>query len=149
MNNKEQIIIDGVNVNDCQEYHEGHCETYTLCTGTNCYFKQLVRKTQECEQKDERIIELTKETLSLKQECEELISEKDFYLQKIETLEDKCEELKDKIKKLRKKLALEIEANDRYREVLEEIKTVTKINCEEICGKNYDTCKDRDCLRYK
>lgn len=38
----------------------------------NCYFKQLARKTQECDQKDERIIELTKEALSLKQECEEL-----------------------------------------------------------------------------
>lgn len=61
---KEQIIIDGVDVNkckylntfsDCDGYHyycaladyivNEYCEYYK-----DCYFKQLVRKTQECEE---------------------------------------------------------------------------------------------------
>ena len=42
------------------------------------------------------------------------------------------EELKDKIKKLRKNLALEIEASDRYRKALEEIE-------EEITALHYIT----------
>lgn len=29
---------------------------------------------------------------------------------------------------------------------LEEIEKQSRINCEEICGRNYDTCKDKDCL---
>lgn len=41
-----------------------------------------------------------------------------------------CEELENKIKKLRKNLALEIEANDRYRKALEEIEQY--INEEEL-----------------
>lgn len=61
MTDKEQIIIDGVNVNDCQEYYEGNCETLNWvdfqhrdrtvrCQDTpDCYYKQLVRKTQECD----------------------------------------------------------------------------------------------------
>ena len=39
------------------------------------------------------IIKQNKQLAHKTQECEELISEKDFYLQKIETLEDKCENL--------------------------------------------------------
>lgn len=56
---KEQIIIDGVDVSECFHYinnkeytcrlnhtpfHYRHCEE-----NPNCYFKQLARKTQECE----------------------------------------------------------------------------------------------------
>lgn len=67
--NKEQIIIDGVDVNkckylntfsDCDGYHyycdladyivNEYCEYYK-----DCYFKQLVRKTQECEKLKEKL----------------------------------------------------------------------------------------------
>ena len=52
------------------------CEDLFLICDHNCQvyedFKQLARKTKECEEKDERIIELTKEGCRLKQECEEL-----------------------------------------------------------------------------
>lgn len=54
--NKEQIIID---INKCKfrDKYTNYClaerddigESYTICTGTDCYFKQLARKTQECE----------------------------------------------------------------------------------------------------
>lgn len=46
------------------------------------------------------------------------------------------EELKDKIKKLRKNLALEIEANDRYRKALEEIEDFRKKHCDFLCEGN-------------
>ena len=35
---------------------------------------------------------------------------------------------------------------ERREQALEEIERQSKINCEEICGKNYDTCNDKDCL---
>ena len=94
MTNKEIIIIDGIDVSGCilRRRKEPNC---IVCNGysskvfefdcsdfKNCYFKQLKRKEQE---------------------CDELISEKDFYLQKIETLEDKCEELKEENEELNKR----------------------------------------------
>lgn len=60
MTDKEQIMIDGVDVSECFHYinnkeytcrlnhtpfHYRHCEE-----NPNCYFKQLARKTQECEE---------------------------------------------------------------------------------------------------
>lgn len=62
MKDREQIIIDGVNVGECKHY-ERHsfydcnetCEDNGAIVCTNCednpdcYFKQLARKTQECE----------------------------------------------------------------------------------------------------
>ena len=63
---------------------------------------------QELKEKDKTISYIIKSLQAKTRECDELISGKDFYLQKIETLEDKCEELKkeiinknEKIKELR------------------------------------------------
>ena len=57
---KEQIIIDGVDVSKCTYFNntdESYCEECcsefgcALCDDRpNCYFKQLARKTQECEE---------------------------------------------------------------------------------------------------
>lgn len=51
---KEQIIIDGVNVYGCVQFiqEEGDCcNLGGSCKGwPNCYYKQLARKTQECEE---------------------------------------------------------------------------------------------------
>lgn len=55
---KEQIIINGVNVSGCKCYNKNiktDCLLYPLqpdaCKNNpNCYFKQLARKTQECEE---------------------------------------------------------------------------------------------------
>ncbi|DAB11510.1 TPA: hypothetical protein CPT95_00050 [Candidatus Gastranaerophilales bacterium HUM_15] len=62
MTDKEQIIIDGVDVSKCKYFEDGECGCeYYLRYGyeitmhdrceecPNCYFKQLARKTQECE----------------------------------------------------------------------------------------------------
>ena len=50
MTDKEQIIIDGIDVSKCKYLpycndKQGNCAFYS-----NCYFKQLARKTQECEE---------------------------------------------------------------------------------------------------
>ncbi len=50
---KEQIIIDGVDVSECEylKYDKIGCSADDCyCLGNDCYFKQLARKTQECEE---------------------------------------------------------------------------------------------------
>ena len=100
MTNKEQIVIDGVNVggckylntfSDCDGYHyycdladdikNEYCEHYK-----DCYYKQLTRKTQECEElkayaqaQENQRETYYKEYLKLSQECEKLKSELHLY----------------------------------------------------------------------
>lgn len=62
---KEQIIINGVDVSECLFYQSNFEEDYDVkikhfcsnwhnscesANNSNCYFKQLARKTQECEE---------------------------------------------------------------------------------------------------
>ena len=115
----KQIIIDGVDVSGCEYYNKddktcrevnGKYETdicdFDKCENSNCYYKQLKRKEQECNKlyiqlkadeeyhkeeennlrkiiknKEERNIELYKENNKLKQTLIEIkeIAE-DFYL---------------------------------------------------------------------
>lgn len=135
--NKEQIIIDDVDVSKCTLYGDGRCNNACnplnclFCSEKpNCHFKQLARKTQE---------------------CEELISEKDFYLQKIAVLEQECEELKEQLQANQPTgicetcMAKAILQNDKYRKALKEIGKIVKINCEEICGRKFEDCNDFLC----
>ena len=65
MTDKEQIIINGVNVSGCKCYNKNiktDCLLYPLqpdaCKNNpNCYFKQLARKTQECEELKIKLIQ--------------------------------------------------------------------------------------------
>jgi hypothetical protein len=88
MTDKEQIIIDGVNVYGCVQFiqeEEDCCNLGGSCKGwPNCYYKQLARKTQEYK-------ELEKYTQA--QENQREIYYKEF-LRKDKALE----ELKDKLK---------------------------------------------------
>ena len=54
----KQIIIDGVDVSGCENYGETMAKTHNCtlydeylrpCKGTDCYYKQLKAKEQECE----------------------------------------------------------------------------------------------------
>lgn len=73
---KEQIMIDGVDVRNCKGIDLSlsplvQCKSLKFKTSdggiagiwcsdhTNCCFKQLARKTQECEQKDKELKELS------------------------------------------------------------------------------------------
>ena len=89
---QEQIIINGINIfktlNNWADFlsKEWCSDERPIVELVKIYISdingQLARKTQE---------------------CEELISEKDFYLQKIEVLDQECEELKKENKKLLEK----------------------------------------------
>lgn len=66
MTDKERIIIDGVDVSECEQitYKKSlnpMCgNTWFCCYGReNCYFKQLARKTQECEELKDTLSKLT------------------------------------------------------------------------------------------
>lgn len=68
MTDKEQITIDGVDVSKCKYFEDGECgceyylrygyeiTMYDRCEEyPNCDFKQLARKTQECEELQEKL----------------------------------------------------------------------------------------------
>lgn len=150
MTNKEQIIIDGVDVSECESHQIEANELYpkahycgsiknTFCEDNpNCYFKQLARKTQIVEQQQKTLDELIG-CVSLWEEFTEEESKlaKDSSIADLVVLLRKktqeCEEQENKIKKLRKNLALEIESNTRYRKALEEIENFTKKHCDYWC----------------
>ena len=117
MTDKEQIIIDGVNVSTCgqlekyflpnndkefkgcalSELYYGEFE-YSCKAHPNCYFKQLARKTQECKELKEKLEAY--ENLALHIKCPHCNKELDLIL-------DGTEE--------------KISLFDRYRKALEEI----------------------------
>ena len=179
------IYLDGVDVSKCRyflkdtegqdydtdEFVKGCCEAkgscigyefagYGLCRGDkDCYFKQLARKTQECESLKEEI-EVLKDNFDtatrdcnelieeLKQECEEYKKRsfcfKDVNKQlgyKYLTIKQECEELKERLERTEEDLKYQCVdcmniKSDRYCKALEEI--------EEIASKDYydDTWAD-------
>ena len=76
MTDKEQIIIHGVDISECKEFYracvntqepEVICKKYEFCSeNPNCYFKQLARKTQECEELKEKVKAYEKLALHIK-----------------------------------------------------------------------------------
>lgn len=97
MTDKEHIIID---IDRCKyrDKYTNFClaekndigETYTICTGTDCYFKQLKRKEQECER--------LKRKVELMMDCPDCkVDEYKKALEKIEeyTREQFCENCDD------------------------------------------------------
>lgn len=157
---KQQIIIDEVNVSGCYFLSKG--VTNLLCTcpneidkeckyNSNCYFKQLQRKIAECEklkkeneELNDRMAEVTYRATGGRlsyssytlDAIEQAFNDQLEILsdrkveEEIKELEQKNEEMRNKIKKLRKNLALEIETNDHYRKALDEI--------EELVSKWYE-----------
>ena len=100
MTDKEQIIIHGCNVSECLFYQSNFEEDYDVkikhfcsnwhnscesANNSNCYYKQLARKTQECDIWKNQVLVLDEESVTvqvtqeqfeeyqkLKQECEKL-----------------------------------------------------------------------------
>ena len=157
MTDKEQIIIDGVDVSKCEFYmHYDYgkfshgcslhkdmfglpvcCDIADCCK--DCYFKQLARKTQECEQIKEKYEALKLEN----QEGYEIVAE----------LKHECEELKERLERIEEDLKYQCVdcmnvKSDRYRKALEEIEEYTKEqfcdNCEDIGSTEY-TCHCEYC----
>lgn len=147
MNTEEQIIIDGADVSECK--HHRKCvlpdnigckiDDFLCCDKPNCNFKQLARKTQE---------------------CDTLKSQLDFEVQQKECLEQECEELKKQLKtsekwrinaeNLNEQLALK---NAYYFKALEEIEAIANVLITETneyskcCHK--DMCGESDASKHK
>ena len=79
MENKQ--IVDGVQIRGCGHYWNGTCHAYTdntgkflLCANSpHCYFKQLARKEQECE-------ELRKQLERKEENYQKLLSKSNKYI---------------------------------------------------------------------
>ena len=131
MADKEHIMID---VNKCKyrDSYTNFClaekddigETYTICTGTDCYFKQLARETQECERSLKRISDLEERIINHSNEIEE-------YCSRLADKNKECEELKERLVRTEEDLKYQCVdcmnvKSDRYRKALEEIEEQCK-----------------------
>lgn len=111
---EKEIIIDGIDVNECDHFREGYCHPGTgVCykCDTNCQYaafylkEQLARKTQECEElkkeiinKNEKIKELRFSVSDLTNRLCYLNAEKSFRIVDLEqTLDEIEKELKEDI----------------------------------------------------
>ena len=161
MTNKEEIIIDGVPVQDCcyfdyeNDGYEDSCDMYqNECSAQNCYYKQFKRKEQECEElkkeiinKNEKIKELRFSVSDLTNRLCYLNAEKSFRIVDLEqTLDEIEKELKERLERTEEDLKYQCVdcmnvKSDRYRKALEEIEEYTKEqfcdNCEDIGSTEY------------
>lgn len=136
MTDKEQIIIDGVDVSGCElysKYREKYCEWHLPCQGQSCSYKldwalkQLAHKTQECEE--------------LREDYEELKQRHNGAFQDFERLKQERRELEIKNVTLQNRYQQVAGATTeaaRYRKALEEIE-------EEIKKYQCDNCEDYHC----
>ena len=168
-----KIIIDGVDVSECrfynygegynsdtEEFFEGACECITahneygefeyfgVCKGSDCYYKQLKRKEQECEKlrfpmKDTNYALLTKEEFEqldqLKSENEELTRYKSLF-EKTRNLWNEARihsyKLLDEIKDLKDSLKRTICQSECYKHKEAEKLKQALLEIKEIANKN-------------
>lgn len=122
MTDKEQIIIDGVDVSGCVQFtQEGDCcNLGGGCKGwPNCYYKQLKRKEQECEK--------------LKNQMNE---DYNYYATELKTLRDIISN------KEKRNAALHL-TSSHYRKALEEIRKIIASQDVNTRPKLYDF--EQDC----
>lgn len=149
----EKIIIDGVDVSGCKQYEhllkdrsflDCDCKRImtcngasAICKGYNCYFKQLARKTEECEKYKKQFKADSKELqtyfendIKNQSYIEHLENELQAEKQKLKELEEKYkwyDHYKDSAlynKDLCNKKSDEI---DKYKQALEEIKEIAHL----------------------
>lgn len=149
----EPIYLDGVDVSECLFYQSNFEEDYDVkikhfCSNwhnscesvnnSNCYYKQLARKTQECESLKEEIEILKDNFDTATRDSNELIEE----------LRQECEELKGKYKNVLDLAKQNADANEyclqeleqenyRYRKALKEIEEIVSstLGCGEWIGR--------------
>ena len=128
MTDKEQIIINGIDVSECDHFREGYCHPGTgVCykCDTNCQYaafylkEQLARKTQECEKLTNKNNLLTAELNKTKL----LLEGKNT---QYNTLLEEIENYKINTKTLRLGTNTLASERDRYRKALEEIEGYAK-----------------------
>lgn len=152
MTDKEQIIIDGVDVKDCRRRigKNSYCRYFKrLCSdnNVNCVWKQLARKTQECEAADYDYQKQLENTNKWIAECENL-------QQQLDQLRGENEELK---KRLIQKDEVNMEHKPIYLDGVDvsgcsygEIeKDILKCSCEYNVRSASMFCKDNPKCYYK
>ena len=107
MTDKEQIIIDGVDVSGCEYYAQGICnipdviETYDSCIDKGaCYFKQLQRKEKECEEVSNEIVELNVKYETVVNLAKKNADANEYCLQELEKENQKLKQALDEIEKI-------------------------------------------------
>ena len=156
MTDKEQIIINGVDVSKCDRLivnqlygYACNCEEDTHIISScknrhNCYYKQLARKTQECEAlksesftREELITIQEKEIEELKEyaQCQE--NQRETYYQEFLKLSQENKELKRKVELMMDCPDCKV---DEYKKALDEI--------ERICLEDVRIFADGTVLRY-
>lgn len=107
MTDKEQIIIDGVDVSGCEYYDQGICnipdviETYDSCIDKGaCYFKQLQRKEKECEEVSNEIVELNVKYETVVNLAKKNADANEYCLQELEKENQKLKQALDEIEEL-------------------------------------------------
>lgn len=107
MTDKEQIIIDGVDVSGCEYYDQGICnipdviETYDSCIDKGaCYFKQLQRKEKECEEVSNEIVELNVKYETVVNLAKKNADANEYCLQELEKENQKLKQALDEIEKM-------------------------------------------------
>ena len=158
----KQMIIDGVDVSGCSYYQHNMCtatkDDYGDCSlccqdydMNDCYYKQLKRKEQECEELKSDLADLSKiidckngTILIFKEQLDQLKADREEALKQLEFVRTLNTVKETEIRKLSKTL-IEI------KEITEPYKMIIK----KICGncKKYDDChaccyKDINCYKY-
>lgn len=162
MTEKEQIIINGIDVSECPDFYISsantrccNCESdntqFLPCKDNpNCYFKQLARKTQECEEYKKLAADfkdvnkqLGYKYLTIKKECEELKE----YIQEREVWGDHCEFCKHNDKEnCHQNIILDnLKTINSYRKALEEIEGLVKNFCKDCDDSENCDCEKEGC----
>ena len=177
----KQIMVNDVNVSGCEHLteirgcwlstcdyliHKGNITSKVCKYNPNCYFKQLARKTQECEELKKQLMQKSEVDMFFntpiegwsndpcgicphKAENEELKERIKCNCFDPKSNNNRCisynriaEDYERDLKRLENKIA----ECEKYEGAFRRIKKQSKINCEEICGKSYEACDDKDCL---
>ena len=154
MTDKEQIIVDRVDVSECKYLNkvvneEPYCNIdeehlYTCSSDENCYFKQLARKTQECEELEERKLKLELNENHNKNEIKKLKKrirkDREFFKNKISSLTLARKQFLEALDHFNWQIGLV--KNDRYRKALEEIENLmqTVSDADECSYGDFDCC---------
>lgn len=124
MTDKEQIMIDGVDVSKCRYFRPGSALTCSRRYGGACdnkysnelcYFKQLAHKTRECEELKKQLDKQVKDSANR-------------YSELNREWNNRCKKYADDLKSL-----------NRYRKALDEIeKIITKMDADECAYGDFD-----------
>ena len=129
MTDKEQIIIDGVDVSKCRYFRPGSALTCSRRYGGACdnkysnelcYFKQLAHKTRECEELKKQLDKQVKDSANR-------------YSELNREWNNRCKKYADDLKSL-----------NRYRKALEEIEKIVTLDKTHIkyAGSTLVICDD-------